>query len=81
MQTTSEKPKRYPRGHPMYVRQVRRVKSSYPGTRFCQKTKLWRAKIKVNGVNFVLGYYEFERDAAKAYQAAKDLVRMVTSDN
>lgn len=59
------------RGEPGYVRRTRRVPPDYCGVRYNEKRKKWRAKIKVNGINYVIGFFDQEVDAAGAYQEVK----------
>ncbi len=68
---TEEHPrKRYPRHHPLYVRQVRRVPSKYRGVRYCLKTKAWRAKLKAFSDVVLCEYFATEIEAARAYDKA-----------
>lgn len=66
----SETIKRYPRGHPLYVRQTKRIPSKYRGVRFWIPLKLWRAKLKDGGTVVHVSYHETEVEAARAYDEA-----------
>lgn len=43
--------------------------SIYKGVSYCTAKKKWRAQIMLNGSKYHLGFYEHEREAAKAYDA------------
>jgi len=45
--------------------------SQFMGVSFCKRTKKWRAAIRVNNVDYDLGYWVTERAAGEAYLAAK----------
>lgn len=45
--------------------------SRFRGVRYCHKQQKWRAKIKINKINYILGYFDVEADAGQAYQKAK----------
>jgi len=44
--------------------------SRFKGVNWQKHTQKWRAEIRVNGVNYSLGYFTSEEDAARAYDAA-----------
>ena len=48
--------------------------SKYKGVDYQKRTGRWRARVRANGVEFHLGYYQSEENAALAYnEAAKTL--------
>lgn len=48
----------------------KRGTSKYPGVSWDVPKQKWRPRIKVNGIHKSLGYFDDEREAAKAYEKA-----------
>ena len=48
----------------------RKGASKFKGVSWYTNRKIWVSKLKSNGVNYFLGYFEKENDAAKAYDIA-----------
>jgi len=51
------------------------LSSEYVGVNWDKKTSKWKAQIYHNGVSVVLGYYDTEIEASKAYQLALSKIK------
>ncbi len=54
--------------------------SGFRGVSFHKPTGKWRARIKVNGINKHLGYFNTPEEASAAYEAAKLIYHQINSD-